>query len=131
MERFRSPTRRLLTLSSKKVQQECRKHFRINRGAKSKPARVEADNMAERKVKLKLRGEDVDTWEIPFETTERWTEIRLEDGAILRLKAVVSNVYRVDGKTDNLGNPIYVVKSTNAMVTEVGPTRMPTDQKVN
>jgi hypothetical protein len=85
--------------------------------------------MAERKVKLKIRGEDVDAFEIPFESTERWTEIRLEDG--LRLKAVVSNVYRVDGKTDNQGNPVYAIKSTNAMVTEVGPTKRTTGQKVN
>ncbi|HEY1245739.1 MAG TPA: hypothetical protein VGF29_13020 [Hyphomicrobiaceae bacterium] len=87
--------------------------------------------MAERRVKVKIRGEDVDAWEVPFESTERWTEIRVEDGAVLRLKVVVSNVYRVESKVDNQGNPVYAVKSANAMVTEVGPTKKADPQEAN
>ena len=85
--------------------------------------------MAERKVKFKLGDQEVDAWDVPFESTERWTEIKLEDGAVLRLKAVVSNVYRVEGKKDNQGNPVYAVKSTNAMVTANGPTAKPNGKK--
>ena len=78
--------------------------------------------MAERKVKFKLGSEEVDAWDVPIEeTTERWTEIKLEDGAVLRLKTVVGAVFRMDDKTDADGNPVYAIKSTNALVTVNGP----------
>ena len=80
--------------------------------------------MAERKVKFKLGNEEVDAWDVPIEESlERWTEIKLEDGSVLRLKAVVSNVFRIEGKTDDQGNPMYAVRSTNALVTVNGPTK--------
>jgi hypothetical protein len=85
--------------------------------------------MAERKVKFKLGNAEVDAWDVPFESTERWTEIKLDDGAVLRLKVVVSNVYRLEGRTDQQGYPVYAVKSTNAMLTDKGPTVKPNGKK--
>jgi hypothetical protein len=87
--------------------------------------------MAENKVKFKLGNAEVDAWDVPIqESTERWTEIKLEDGAVLRLKVVVSNVYRVEGRTDDQGNPMYAVRSTNALVTVSGPTPKTNGEKV-
>ena len=81
--------------------------------------------MAERKVKFQMSGEDVEAWDVPIEeSTERWTELTLEDGAILRVKVVVSNVLRIPGKKDNDGNPLYAIKSTNALVLLSGPTKL-------
>jgi hypothetical protein len=54
--------------------------------------------------------------EIPVETVqEPWTEITLKDGALLRMKSVVVSVVRVDGKFDREGNPLYVIKSAQAV----------------
>jgi len=47
---------------------------------------------------------------------EDWNIYRLPDGAKLKVKLVVSAVYRVKDKYDELGYPIYSVNSTNAVV---------------
>ena len=47
------------------------------------------------------------------ETAEPWARIELDDGSIVRLKTVVTEVVRVLDKYDAEGVPIYVVKSTN------------------
>jgi hypothetical protein len=45
------------------------------------------------------------------ESTERWSELLLDDGTTIRVKQVVGQVLRVDGEWDEEGNPLYVVKS--------------------
>lgn len=49
------------------------------------------------------------------ETTEKWSEVTLADGAILRIKPNVLSVTRIDGKYDNDGNPLYVLHSNQIM----------------
>jgi hypothetical protein len=79
--------------------------------------------MAERKTKIKLGDEEFDAWDVPIEeATERWTELKLEDGAVLRIKVVIGAVTRVDSIKDADGNPLYVVKSGNALTLVSGPT---------
>jgi len=79
--------------------------------------------MAERKVKIQFEGKSVDAWDVPIEESiERWTEIRLEDGAVLRVKVVVSNVIRLVEK-DEQGNPRYAINSANAVVLSVPPKK--------
>jgi hypothetical protein len=81
--------------------------------------------MAERKTKFRLGDKEVDAWEVPVdESTERWTELKLEDGAVLRIKAVVSNVYRLANEKDQEGRPIYGVNSSFAVVTVEGPKKI-------
>jgi hypothetical protein len=80
--------------------------------------------MAERKVKVKFEGKDMDVWDVPIEESiERWTELRLEDGAVLRVKVVVSNVFRLLDK-DEQGNPRYAINSTNAVVLGSPPKKL-------
>lgn len=43
------------------------------------------------------------------ETTERWTEVQLQDGTILRVKPNIMVVTRIDGQYDPDGNPMYAV----------------------
>lgn len=51
-----------------------------------------------------------------FQTgAEHWNEYLLTDGSVVRLKAVVTEILKVDGKFDNEGNPVYVVKSANVV----------------
>jgi hypothetical protein len=76
--------------------------------------------MAKRKVKLgdqELQGEA-----IPFESESResWNTYLLEDGTALKLKAVLSEVIRVDGMYTPTGEPLYVV-SVAPVIATVSP----------
>lgn len=73
--------------------------------------------MPERKVKVTLPNiGTVEGTEIQImESTERWSDIKLEDGTTLRLKPVVMSVTRVDGHYDPQGNPMYAVQAGQAM----------------
>ncbi len=44
------------------------------------------------------------------ESTERWTELTLEDGSVLRVKPMVVGAIRIDGQWDPEGNPVYALK---------------------
>jgi len=73
----------------------------------------------ERKVKIPMPpdGKIVEGFEVPVvESTERWTEIRLEDGSILRIKPSVLSAIRVPGQYDQEGNPMYLLKATNTLL---------------
>ena len=50
------------------------------------------------------------------ESIERWNEIRLSDGTVLRMKIVVVEVARSDDQYDADRNPLYSVKSNNVLV---------------
>jgi len=52
------------------------------------------------------------------ESTERWSEITLEDGTVFRVKLSVLSAARVDNEYDAEGNPAYALKM-NPVVTVV------------
>ena len=61
-----------------------------------------------------------DTWldavELGFRSSgENWNEYLADDGSVIRLKLVVTEVLRVDGQYDEQGNPSYLIKSTNVL----------------
>ncbi len=61
-------------------------------------------------------GKDHDATPVGFQNArEYWNEYLLDDGTIIRLKLVATEVLRVDDMLDANGAPIYVVKSTNVM----------------
>jgi hypothetical protein len=73
----------------------------------------------ERRIKAppQLGGPNIDAFEVPIvESVERFTDITLEDGAIIRIKPMVVGVIRADGQWDQDGNPIYALRG--------GPTLM-------
>ena len=66
---------------------------------------------------IKWQGRDVDGLEVRFRSNhEEWNDYTLEDGSNIRMKAVVSEIVRLDGEYDAEGNPVYLVKSTNVLV---------------
>jgi hypothetical protein len=70
--------------------------------------------VAERKTKIQLvpGGPMVDGVEISVEeSSEKWSEYKLEDGTTIRLKQVVMEVIRTTSEYDPEGNPMYVVKA--------------------
>lgn len=56
----------------------------------------------------------MDMTEVGFQTgAEHWNEYLTDDGTVIRVKLVATEVLRVDGRYDAEGNPAYFVKSTN------------------
>lgn len=69
--------------------------------------------MAERKRQIDVGGKKVEATEMPVSNAaEYWNEYLLTDGSVVRLKTVVTEVFKVDGKFDAEGNPEYVLRST-------------------
>ena len=66
---------------------------------------------------IKWHGRDAEGLEVRFKSNrEEWNEYSLEDGSSLRMKAVVSEIIRLNGEYDAEGNPVYIVKSANMLV---------------
>jgi hypothetical protein len=69
----------------------------------------------ERKKTVDLPGLGrVEVTEVGFRTSgEYWNEYLADDGTVIRIKLIVTDVLRLDGQYDQEGNPAYVVKSSN------------------
>ncbi len=64
--------------------------------------------------KINYLGREVDATEVEFQTRkEDWNEYQLMDGSVIKMKMVVSQIFRIDGEYDNEKNPAYQIKSTN------------------
>lgn len=74
--------------------------------------------MADKKVKVPIPGKGmVDGTEVAMiESVERWTELKLADGTILRVKPLITAVVRIDNTYDQQGNPVYATQGGQAMV---------------
>jgi hypothetical protein len=69
--------------------------------------------LPKKKVRLPT-GQQIEGTVMPFQVGgEHFNEYVVEDGTILRVKLVATEVLRVDGAYDVEGNPIYLVASTN------------------
>jgi hypothetical protein len=67
----------------------------------------------ERKIKFQQQpgGPFFEGYEVGIrESTERWTEMTLEDGSVLRVKPMTVGAIRIDGQWDQSGNPVYALK---------------------
>lgn len=79
--------------------------------------------MPEKKVTVPLQdGSTAEGVDVPVvETTERWSEVKLGDGTIFRIKPLVAAVTRLEGKYDPEGNPMYALKAGHSMVLDSVP----------
>lgn len=81
--------------------------------------------MPEKMIKVQLPTGMVDAAEVGVsESTERWTEITLDDGSVLRLKPVVISAARVVGQYDPEGNPMYYLKVNQVMAVMSAPNHL-------
>ena len=87
---------------------------------------AQGGRVPEKKVKAEIPGSGLlDGAEVPVtETTERWSEVRLEDGTVLRLKPVFISAVRIDNKYDKEGNPVYSIKVNQIMVVASAPEHL-------
>lgn len=62
-------------------------------------------------------GREIEAIVMPFQTGgEHWNEYLLDDGSVIRIKLVVTEILRGEGEYDPQGNPGYLVQSTNVTV---------------
>jgi hypothetical protein len=71
--------------------------------------------VVERKRRIDIPGQgEMDVTEVGFQSGgEHWNEYLADDGTVIRVKLVATEVLRVDGVYDPEGNPAYFVRSTN------------------
>ena len=50
--------------------------------------------------------------------TENWNDYLLDDGTVLRMKLVVTEVLRVNDQYDQAGKPVYLVQSANVVAVD-------------
>ena len=67
------------------------------------------------KIRMKLPdGREVEAMLIDtMQASEQWSHYLLEDGSTLKVKIVVTKVFRIDDEYDAEGNPVYIFQSTN------------------
>jgi len=78
--------------------------------------------MDEKKISVVLpEGASKEGIDVPIkESNERWSEMTLEDGAIIRIKFSVMQIIKINNEYDRDGNPLYVVKgSPNVLIVSV------------
>ena len=66
--------------------------------------------------KIDFKGREVDATEVEFQTRkEDWNEYQLMDGSSVKIKLVVTDIFRVPDEYDNERNPVYVVRYKNVL----------------
>jgi hypothetical protein len=61
-------------------------------------------------------GREVDATEIGFRSSgEHWNEYLVDDGTVIRIKVIATEVMRIEDEYDADGNPLYLVKSGNVV----------------
>jgi len=72
-----------------------------------------------KKERINLGGRPVEAERMEVKATEEhWSTYRLEDGNIIKLKLVVSDVWKLPTPDPVTGLPTFIVKSSNIMSVE-------------
>lgn len=71
----------------------------------------------ERKRKVRLpTGQEFDAVELTFRSPgENFNEYLVDDGTVVRVKTVVTEILRIEGLFDGDGNPVYRVNSSQVL----------------
>lgn len=84
--------------------------------------------MPERRIKIPFptpASPEKDGVEIGVkETTERWTEVVLDDGSVLKLKPSVLSAVRIEGEYDPEGNPMYAIRAGQVLLISSAPDHL-------
>ena|SRR2546422_3250760 len=58
------------------------------------------------------------------ESTDRWTDVTLNDGTVLRIKPIVLSALRIENLYDAEGNPAYQLKINQIMTVSSTPDHL-------
>jgi len=68
------------------------------------------------KIKINFQGQEAWGERVPVQqSNEIWNQYLLADGAMIKMKTVVTEVVRIENQYDQEGNPVYAVKSANVL----------------
>lgn len=71
----------------------------------------------ERRRRIRLGDQEVEAVQLTFQSAgENWNEYLVNDGTVIKLKPVATEILRVADQYDPDGNPVYVVRSANVVV---------------
>lgn len=71
------------------------------------------------KIKANLQGKTVDAETMTFTVIdEPWSFYKLEDGTVLKMKLIVSNIMKLDTTDPVTGLPHFIVRSSNVIAIE-------------
>ncbi len=71
------------------------------------------------KIKINLGNQTVEAEKMEFKAIdEPWAEYKLEDGNVVKVKLVVSSVFKLPMPDQITGLPQYIVQSGNIMTVE-------------
>ena len=72
-----------------------------------------------KKMKLNLGGKAVEAEKMDFKPIdENWSLYRLEDGTVVKLRLIVSEIFKLPGADPLTGMPQFLAKSSNVMAVE-------------
>lgn len=84
--------------------------------------------MVEKRIKVPFpppSGPMVDASEVQVrESNDRWSEVTLEDGTVMRVKPNVMSAVRLDGQYDPDGNPMYGIKAAPVVTIVSSPDHL-------
>jgi hypothetical protein len=81
-----------------------------------------------KKIKINLRGNTVEGESMTFTAREEpWTVYKLEDGSIIKLRPVVSDIFKLPERDPVTGLPQYMIRSSN--IVSVEPPDVPLSKK--
>ena len=84
------------------------------------------------KLNLKLGDKVVAAEKMEFNPiAENWSLYRLEDGSVIRLRLIVSEIFKLPGSDPVTGMPQYLAKSTNIMAVEPPRSSMTKTKEVH
>lgn len=84
------------------------------------------------KMNLKLGDRVVSAEKVEFNPiTENWSLYRLEDGSVVRLRLIVSEIFKLPGSDPVTGMPQYLAKSTNIMAVEPARSSMTKAEEIH
>ena len=76
------------------------------------------------KRRVQFAGQECEATVVPIEESiERWSEVKLEDGAELGIKPVPTEVVRLEGMQNSEAVPVYRIKSAS-IVTVAAPSEL-------
>jgi len=75
------------------------------------------------KIKMNLGGQVVEAEKMEFKPIdEAWSMYRLDDGTVVRIKLIVSEVFKLPAPDPLTGLPQLLVKSSNVMSVDPSTT---------
>ncbi len=67
-----------------------------------------------KKIKLAPNGPEVSATVMPFQTVlENFNEYLVDDGTVVNIKLVTTEILKIDDAHDDQGQPVYIINSIN------------------